>query len=107
MKKLFKYLPLLVFGFLNAQEEVVHSVYFEFDKFALNEGQAKEVVDFIKRQIPRALNLFKFSAIQMTSVKKPITLNCRPSAPRPFRINLSKAVLKVKSSSRLKAKAAF
>lgn len=49
MKKLLQYLPLLCIGFLNAQEEVVHSVYFEFDKFALNEGQAKEVVDFIKK----------------------------------------------------------
>jgi outer membrane protein OmpA-like peptidoglycan-associated protein len=34
---------------MNAQEEVVHSVYFEFDKFALNEVQSKEVVDFIKK----------------------------------------------------------
>ena len=49
MRQLFKYLPLLFFGFLNAQEEVVHSVYFEFDKFALNEIQSKEVVDFIKK----------------------------------------------------------
>ncbi|WP_395632192.1 OmpA family protein [Flavobacterium sp.] len=49
MKILFKYLPLLIFGFLNAQEEVVHSVYFEFDKFTLNEVQAKEVVDFIQK----------------------------------------------------------
>jgi outer membrane protein OmpA-like peptidoglycan-associated protein len=49
MRQLFKYLPLLFFGFMNAQEEVVHSVYFEFDKFALNEVQSKEVVDFIKK----------------------------------------------------------
>lgn len=49
MRQLFKYLPLLFFGFLNAQEEVVHSVYFEFDKFALDEVQSKEVVDFIKK----------------------------------------------------------
>ncbi|PJE39385.1 MAG: OmpA family protein [Flavobacterium sp.] len=49
MRLLFKYLPLLFFGFMNAQEEVVHSVYFEFDKFALNEVQSKEVVDFIKK----------------------------------------------------------
>ena len=47
--KLLKYLPLLFFGFLQAQEEVVHSVYFEFDKFSLTENQAKEVVDFIKK----------------------------------------------------------
>lgn len=47
--KFLKYLPLLLFGFLQAQEEVVHSVYFEFDKFTLTENQAKEVVDFIRK----------------------------------------------------------
>lgn len=47
--KFLKYLPLLWFGFLQAQEEVVHSVYFEFDKFTLTENQAKEVVDFIRK----------------------------------------------------------
>ena len=43
-----KYLPLLFFGFLQAQEEVVHSVYFDFDKSVLNEKQAAEVIAFIK-----------------------------------------------------------
>jgi len=43
-----RYLPLLFIGFLQAQEEVVHSVYFDFDKFTLNEKQAKDVVNFIK-----------------------------------------------------------
>lgn len=43
-----KYLPLLFFGFLQAQEEVVYSVYFDFDKSVLNEKQAHEVVAFIK-----------------------------------------------------------
>lgn len=47
--KLLKYLPLFFFGFLHAQEEVVHSVYFDFDKFVLNEIQVKDVVDFIKK----------------------------------------------------------
>jgi len=47
--KLLKYLPLLFFGFLHAQEEVVHSVYFEFDKYTLNEKEVNEVVDFIKK----------------------------------------------------------
>lgn len=47
--KFLKFLPLLIFGFMNAQEEIVHSVYFEFDKFALNEKQVSEVVDFIKK----------------------------------------------------------
>lgn len=46
--KLLKYFPLLLFGLLQAQEEVVHSVYFEFDKFKLDDKQATEVVDFIK-----------------------------------------------------------
>jgi outer membrane protein OmpA-like peptidoglycan-associated protein len=46
--KLLKYLPFLFFGFLQAQEEVVHSVYFEFDKYSLGEKQGNEVVDFIK-----------------------------------------------------------
>lgn len=46
--RLLKFLPLLVFGFLHAQEEAVHSVYFEFDKFNLDDKQGKEVVDFIK-----------------------------------------------------------
>jgi outer membrane protein OmpA-like peptidoglycan-associated protein len=47
--KILKYFPLLFFGFLQAQEEVVHSVYFEFDKFSLNENQANEVVNFIHK----------------------------------------------------------
>jgi outer membrane protein OmpA-like peptidoglycan-associated protein len=47
--KLLKYLPLLFIGFLHAQEEVVHSVYFEFDKYSLNEKQGNEVIDFIKK----------------------------------------------------------
>jgi outer membrane protein OmpA-like peptidoglycan-associated protein len=46
--KFLKYLPLLFFGFLQAQEEIVHSVYFESAKFALNEKQVSEVVQFIK-----------------------------------------------------------
>lgn len=47
--KFLKFLPLLIFGFINAQEEIVHSVYFEFDKFTLNEKQVSEVVDFIRK----------------------------------------------------------
>lgn len=47
--KFLKYLPLLFFGLLQAQEEIVHSVYFEFDKYALNEKQVNEAVDFIKK----------------------------------------------------------
>lgn len=47
--KLLKYLPLLFFGFIQAQEEVVHSIYFEFDKYALNEKQVNDAIDFIKQ----------------------------------------------------------
>jgi len=48
MFRFLKLFPLFVFGVLHAQEEVVHSVYFEFDKFSIEEKQGKEVVDFIK-----------------------------------------------------------
>lgn len=41
-------LPILVFGFAHAQEEAVKSVYFEFDKYSLDDKQAKEVIAFIK-----------------------------------------------------------
>lgn len=47
--KFLKYLPLLFFGFIQAQEEIVHSIYFEFDKFTLNEKQVNEAIDFIKK----------------------------------------------------------
>lgn len=48
MFRFFKWLPLLIFGFIHAQEEAVKSVYFEFDKFSLDDKQSKEVIDFIK-----------------------------------------------------------
>ncbi|MCF6131421.1 OmpA family protein [Flavobacterium wongokense] len=47
--KFLKYLPLLFFGFIQAQEEIVHSIYFEFDKFALNEKEVNAAIDFIKQ----------------------------------------------------------
>jgi outer membrane protein OmpA-like peptidoglycan-associated protein len=43
-----KYILILFFGFVQAQKST-HSVYFEFDKFALDEKQGNEVVDFIKQ----------------------------------------------------------
>jgi hypothetical protein len=46
--KILKYLPFLFIGFIQAQEEVVHSVYFDFDKYTLGEMQGNEVVDFIR-----------------------------------------------------------
>lgn len=48
MFRFLKYLPLFFFGFIAAQEEAVYSVYFEFDKYSLDDKQAKEVVNFIK-----------------------------------------------------------
>ena len=39
MLRFLKFLPFFLFGFVHAQEEVVHSVYFEFDKFSLDEKQ--------------------------------------------------------------------
>lgn len=47
MMRLLRYIPLLFIGLLHAQEEVVHSVYFEFDKFSLKSEQLQEVVAFI------------------------------------------------------------
>ena len=46
-----KFLPLILCGFLYAQEEVVQSVYFEFDKFNLEEKQEKAVVDYIQKTV--------------------------------------------------------
>jgi len=48
MLKFLKFLPLFLFGIMNAQEEIVHSVYFEFDKFNLKPKQLADVVAFIK-----------------------------------------------------------
>lgn len=42
-------LLLFTFGFLHAQEEAVHSVYFDFDKSNLNEKQCEELITFIKK----------------------------------------------------------
>ena len=46
-----RYLQLFIMLFLGVaygQEEAVKSVYFEFDKYSLDEKQANEVVEFIK-----------------------------------------------------------
>lgn len=48
MWRFLKLLPLFFFGFLQAQEEVVQSAYFEFDKYSLDDIQAKDLIDFIK-----------------------------------------------------------
>jgi outer membrane protein OmpA-like peptidoglycan-associated protein len=44
-----RFLTLFICSFLYAQEEVVQSVYFEFDKFNLDEIQGKSIVDYIKK----------------------------------------------------------
>lgn len=48
MLRFLRILPFFIFGLLNAQEEVVHSVYFDFDKFSLSENQVYDMVDFVK-----------------------------------------------------------
>lgn len=48
MRHFLKLLPLLFFGMASAQEEVIQSVYFDSNKFTLDEKQAKAVVDYIK-----------------------------------------------------------
>ncbi|HMK06801.1 MAG TPA: OmpA family protein, partial [Flavobacterium sp.] len=48
MIRVLKFLPLLFCGLLYAQEEVVQSVYFEFDKFRLDDKQGQAVVEFIR-----------------------------------------------------------
>ncbi|WP_306351177.1 OmpA family protein [Flavobacterium sp. '19STA2R22 D10 B1'] len=48
MLKFLKILPLLLCGLLHAQEEIVHSVYFEFDKYNLEDKQTESVVNFVR-----------------------------------------------------------
>jgi outer membrane protein OmpA-like peptidoglycan-associated protein len=48
MGRFFTFIILFFCGFLYAQEEVVQSVYFEFDKFQLDEKQVNTVIEFIK-----------------------------------------------------------
>lgn len=45
-----RFLPLLLItALVSAQEEIVQSVYFEFDKYTLDAKQAEAVVDFIRK----------------------------------------------------------
>lgn len=48
MIRFLKLLPLLVCGIIYSQEEKVQSVYFDFDKYSLDDKQGNAVVDFIK-----------------------------------------------------------
>jgi outer membrane protein OmpA-like peptidoglycan-associated protein len=48
--RLLKFLSILfITAFVHAQEEIVQSVYFDFDKYSLDEKQGAAVVDFIKK----------------------------------------------------------
>lgn len=60
MKKRFQILFFLTFGFLSAQENAVQSVYFEFDKFALNKNEISTIVGIVN-----APNFSQFEAIQL------------------------------------------
>lgn len=47
--RIFQLLSLFLFvSFVHAQEEAVHSVYFEFDKFDLQAKQGEDLISFIK-----------------------------------------------------------
>lgn len=60
MKKLLCFAALLLAQFLFAQEETVYSVYFEFDKYNLDDKQGNNVVAFIK-----AIDTTRIEAIQI------------------------------------------
>lgn len=47
MFQLIKILPLFIFGMLSAQEEVVHSVYFETAKFGISDAKVEEIIKFV------------------------------------------------------------
>jgi outer membrane protein OmpA-like peptidoglycan-associated protein len=48
MLKILKIIPFFIVSFLYSQEEIVQSVYFDFDKSTLDDKQANEVIQFIK-----------------------------------------------------------
>ena len=49
MKKLLKLSFILFFGLVQAQENSIHSVYFKFDKFDLEQSQIDDLIGFIKQ----------------------------------------------------------
>jgi outer membrane protein OmpA-like peptidoglycan-associated protein len=91
MKHLFSLLFLLIAGFLQAQEEAVYSVYFEFDKFNVEGNAAKEMIQFIKNtdstriesveifgytdDIGKEAYNFKLSANRAESIKNNLIVN--------------------------------
>ena len=60
MKRATQIVLLLFFGFLSAQENVAQSVYFEFDKFNLNQDQISTITGLLN-----ASNTPRFDAIQL------------------------------------------
>ncbi len=48
MKLLVKLILFLFFGLIQAQENSIHSVYFKFDKFDIEQDQIDELIDFVK-----------------------------------------------------------
>jgi outer membrane protein OmpA-like peptidoglycan-associated protein len=48
MRHFLRILPFFIFGIVHAQEEIVQSVYFQFDKFTFDDKQANEVINFIQ-----------------------------------------------------------
>jgi outer membrane protein OmpA-like peptidoglycan-associated protein len=48
MFKFIKIIPFFIVSLLYSQEEIVQSVYFDFDKFSLDDKQGNDVVAFIK-----------------------------------------------------------
>ena len=60
MKRGFQILLILSFGFLSAQENAVQSVYFEFNKFALNKNEISTIIGIVN-----APNFSQFEAIQL------------------------------------------
>ncbi len=60
MKTRFQILLFLTFGFLSTQENAVQSVYFEFDKFALNKNEISTIIGIVN-----APNFSQFEAIQL------------------------------------------
>lgn len=49
MRKFIRIIPFFIVSILYSQEEIVQSVYFDFDKFTLDEKQGNDVVEFIKK----------------------------------------------------------
>jgi outer membrane protein OmpA-like peptidoglycan-associated protein len=60
MKIGFQILFFFSFGLLSAQEKTVQSVYFEFDKFALNKNEISTIIDLVNSP-----NFSQFEAIQI------------------------------------------